>query len=69
MARGHIKKGTGNSWYLVIPQGRDPNTGKRKQKWVTFHGTEAQAKRRLNEIIVDDSRDLSSGAVDQKVNY
>jgi integrase len=34
--RGSIVKRSKTSWALVVDQGRDPTTGKRKQKWVKF---------------------------------
>jgi integrase len=34
--RGSIVKRSKTSWALVVDQGRDPTTGKRRQKWVTF---------------------------------
>lgn len=47
--RGHIAKRSKWSWALVVDQGRDPTTKKRKQKWVKFEvprdKTHAEAKK------------------------
>ncbi len=37
--RGSIVKRSQTSWALVVDQGRDPVTRKRKQKWLTFRPT------------------------------
>ena len=51
--RGHItqrskKKGT---WSIVLELGKDAATGKRRQKWVTFQGSQKDAKKRLTELL------------------
>ena len=48
--RGHITKRSKGSWTLVIPLGRDPATGKRKQQWVTVKGTKREAEAKLAEL-------------------
>ncbi|MFC2041745.1 tyrosine-type recombinase/integrase [Chloroflexota bacterium] len=49
--RGHIVQRSKNkgTWSIVIELDRDAN-GKRKQKWVTFQGSHAEAKKRLTEL-------------------
>jgi integrase len=37
-------------WRLIISLGRDPTTGKWRQKWVTFHGTKTKAQEKLREL-------------------
>ena len=49
--RGHIRKRSKNSWAIVVELGRDPKTGKRKQKWQTIKGTKNDAERELRAII------------------
>jgi hypothetical protein len=53
--RGSIKKRYKNSYSLILDLGseRDPKTGliKRRQKWVTFHGTRKKAETKLNELL------------------
>ena len=44
--RGHIKQRSQGSWSIIIELGKD-ETGKRKQKWITFHGSHAEAKKKL----------------------
>jgi hypothetical protein len=36
-----VKKG--NRWYVVLELGRDPKTGKRKQRWVSSWKTKREA--------------------------
>jgi integrase len=54
--RGHLKSRSKGSWSLVIDHGRDPETKKRKQKWVTFHGSRQDAQKELTKLLgkVDD---------------
>lgn len=41
-----IAKG-GDRWELVVDAGRDPLTGRRKRKSLTFRGSQRQAEKRL----------------------
>jgi integrase len=47
--RGHIVKRykNSNSWNIVLNLGRDPQTGKRRQQWITVKGTKKDAERQL----------------------
>ena len=36
--RGHITKRGKNSWSIVLDVGRNPATGKRRQKWISVKG-------------------------------
>jgi hypothetical protein len=58
--RGSIKRRYKGSWSLILDLGRekDPVTGleKRKQKWVTFHGTRKQAEKKLTDLLGDANR-------------
>jgi integrase len=49
--RGHIRKRARDSWSLVVDAGRDPDTGKRKQIWKTFHGNKKQAEAELARLV------------------
>lgn len=49
--RGRIFKKYKSSWTIVISLGRDPETGKRKQKWVSVKGNKKQAERKLTELL------------------
>jgi len=52
--RGSIFKQKGQaegSWTIVLPLGRDPATGKRKQQWVTVRGSKHEAERQLREML------------------
>jgi integrase len=52
--RGHIKKRVGKkctSYDIVVSLGRDPITGKNKQKWETCRGTKKEAEKRLAELM------------------
>jgi len=49
--RGHIRQRTKGSYTIVISLGKDPETGKRKQQWVTVKGTKKDAERKLAELM------------------
>jgi integrase len=40
-----------NSWAIVLDVGKDPESGRRRQKWHTFHGTKREAQRELNNLL------------------
>jgi integrase len=48
--RGHIRKRGKASWAVVIEVGRDPQTGKRRQKWFA-HKTRREAEAHLAQIV------------------
>jgi len=48
---GHLKKQSENSWSIVLYLGRDPLTGKKRQKWHTFHGNKKGAQPELNRLL------------------
>ena len=54
--RGYIKKREGKkgnvSWDIVISLGRDPISGRYKQKWETCRGSKKDAEKRLAELIL-----------------
>jgi len=51
--RGHIRQRNkkGNTWSLVINLGKDPDTGKYRQQWVTVKGSRQDAEKRLTELL------------------
>ena len=49
--RGHITKRSKGSWSIVLDQGKDPTTGKRRQQWISVKGTKKDAERRLTELL------------------
>ena len=49
--RGHITKRAKDSYTIVLNLGRDPETGKRKQQWVSVKGTKKEAEKRLSELL------------------
>jgi integrase len=49
--RGHITKRGKDSYTIVLNLGRDPETGKRKQQWISVKGTKKDAEKRLSELI------------------
>ncbi|MEW5763314.1 MAG: tyrosine-type recombinase/integrase [Bacillota bacterium] len=49
--RGHIRKRAKDSWTVVVELGRDPETGKRRQKWITVRGTKRDAEAVLAEAV------------------
>jgi len=54
--RGHIRKRAKDSWTVVVELPRDPETGKRRQKWVSVKGTKRDAERVLAETIAEIER-------------
>ena len=50
--KGHIRQRSKGSWTIVIDVGRDPQTGKRCQKWHTVKGTKRDADRTLREMLM-----------------
>ena len=49
--RGHIRRRGKRSWGVVLEAGRDPSTGRRKQKWTSIKGTKRDAQQRLTELL------------------
>jgi integrase len=49
--RGHITKRGKNSWSIVLSLGYDPETGRRRQQWVSVKGTKRDAEKRLAELL------------------
>ena len=49
--RGHLTKRSKNSWSIVLYLGRDPVTGKRRQKWVSVKGPKRNAEAKLGELL------------------
>jgi integrase len=49
--RGHIVKRYKDSYTIVLNLGPDPQTGKRKQQWVSVKGTKKDAEKRLAELL------------------
>jgi integrase len=49
--KGHVRQRGKNSWAIIFDVGKDPVTGKRRQKWHTFRGTKREAQRELNSLL------------------
>ncbi|GAH19776.1 unnamed protein product [marine sediment metagenome] len=49
--KGHIRKRSKSSWTIWVDLGRDPETGKRKQKLLTVRGTKKDAERELRAVL------------------
>jgi len=49
--RGSIIKRGKSSYTVVVNLGIDPQTGKRKQQWVSVKGTKKDAEKRLSELL------------------
>ncbi|MFC1995738.1 tyrosine-type recombinase/integrase [Chloroflexota bacterium] len=49
--RGHIVQRAKNSYSLKFSIGKDPTTGKPKNKWVTVHGGKKDAEKKLSELL------------------
>jgi integrase len=48
--RGHVRK-RGSKWAVVLDTGRDPDTGRRKQKWFSGYRTKAEAEDGLADLL------------------
>jgi len=48
--KGHIRERSPGYWAIVIEL-RDPETGKRRRKWHSFHGTKRQAQDKCAQLI------------------
>jgi integrase len=49
--RGHLVKRGADSYSVVIRRGKDPNTRKYLQTWVTVKGTKKDAEKKLSELL------------------
>lgn len=48
--KGHVRR-RGNKWCAVVDVGRDPKTGKRKQKWLSGFNSPQEAERALIDFL------------------
>ena len=48
--KGHVRK-RGNKWCFVVDLGKDPGTGKRRQKWYSGFSTKREAEKALSEML------------------
>lgn len=55
--------GSHDRWELIASIGRDPLTGKYRQKSETFHGTESKAQKRLDRLTVEIDDGKHKGAL------
>ncbi len=58
--KGSLQQRAEGTWSLILYLGRDPITGKKKQKWHTFKGNKREAQKELNRLLAA----LEAGAVD-----
>lgn len=49
--RGTIKQRAKGSWTIILDMGRDPATGKRRQKWITHRGSKKSTEAKLSELL------------------
>ena len=49
--RGHILKRAKGSWTIVLNQGVNPSTGKRRQRWISVKGPRRAAEQQLTELL------------------
>lgn len=50
--RGHVTK-KGKKWYIVVDNGVNPVTGRRKQKWISGYDRKKDAQADLSKILVE----------------
>ncbi|MEW6546040.1 MAG: tyrosine-type recombinase/integrase [Bacillota bacterium] len=60
--RGHIRKRSRDSWTVVVELPRDPETGKRRQRWVAVKGPKREAERVLAQLISEVERGAYAAA-------
>jgi integrase len=48
--RGHVRK-RGTTWAVVVDVGRDPDTGKRRQRWTSGYKRRRDAEKALSELL------------------
>jgi hypothetical protein len=51
MPQGHIRPQGEGSWEIKFDLGRDPLTGRRTTKYVTFRGTKRKAQEELTRLL------------------
>src|SRR6516162_10085148 len=51
--QGHIRKRGKRSWAVVLSFGRDPVTGKKKQKWLGGFRSRREAQAKRAQVLVD----------------
>ncbi len=51
--RGHITQRGKGVWLIRIELSRDPQTGGRRQRAETIHGTKREAETRLAQMLID----------------
>src|SRR6478672_7098618 len=49
--QGHIRQRSQRSWELKFDLGRDPVSGRRISRFVTFQGTKREAQAELNRLL------------------
>ena len=50
--KGHIRERSPGRWAIVLGV-RDPETGKRKRKWHSFHGTKREAQVECSRLVTE----------------
>lgn len=49
--QGQVKQRSKGSWSIILYLGRDPVTGKKRQRWVTYHGSKKAAQAELARLV------------------
>ena len=50
--RGTVRK-RGKRWYIIFDEGRDPSTGRRRQRWVSAGDTNKEAEAKLTKALAE----------------
>ena len=53
--KGHIRERSPGHWAIVLDV-RDPETGKRKRKWHSFHGTKREAQTECSRLVTESAQ-------------
>lgn len=59
--QGHLRERKPGVWELIVPLGRDPLTGRRRQRSKTVRGTKRDAQRALRDLLGDVDADRLTG--------
>ena len=62
VVRGTVRSRGRGTWQLVVDAGRDPLTGRRRQRTRTFHGTRREADRACAEFVTQATNEGVPGA-------
>lgn len=57
--KGHTRERSPGRWAIVLDV-KDPETGKRRRKWHTFHGTKREAQIERSRLVTEMAKGSTS---------